>query len=149
MISSSADVTAVNHMQSNPLYENTFYDSIPDGYSLSPVRSNSYDSHIYQDMPELIRRPHNNGHHPPSSLPLNNGQTCLDMESPSLEQMKRAQTVVAEAVGGSESTVTEPPETEPVNMETEPVNTETERESEYITMHSVTEQPASVLQTDV
>ena len=103
-------------MQPNPLYENSYYDSIPDSYSLPPVRSPSYDSHIYQDMPELVCRLHGAGNLPPPP-----GHSCV---SDSIEDMKRVQTVVAEAVG------------------------EGERESEYITMHSVTE-VAPALQTDV
>ena len=42
-----------NGMHPNPLYENTLYETISDSYSLP--RYQSYDSHIYQDMPDLVR----------------------------------------------------------------------------------------------
>lgn len=109
-------------MQPNPFYENTYYDSIADANSPPPVRSPSYDSHIYQDMPELVCRLHANGTLPNSSLSQPLSSCVVPDDSSSLEEMKRVQTVVAEAAG--------------------------ERESEYITMHSVTE-PVPVLQTDV
>ena len=41
-----------NQMQPNPLYENTLYDTIQD---FGLPRPPSYESHIYQDMPELVR----------------------------------------------------------------------------------------------
>jgi hypothetical protein len=111
-------------MHPNPFYENTYYDSIPDPNSPPSFRPPSYDSHIYQDLPELVCRLQTNGNLPTPSLsqPLS---SCVVQEgTPSLEEMKRVQTVVAEAVG------------------------ERERESEYITMHSVTE-PVPVLQTEI
>lgn len=41
-------------MQTNPLYENTVYDSIPESFALPPPPS--YESHIYQELPEMVRR---------------------------------------------------------------------------------------------
>jgi hypothetical protein len=120
------DTTVVNQMRPNPFYENTYYDSIPDPNSPYSFRPPSYDSHIYQDMPELVCRLQANGNLPtPSpSQPLS---SCVVPDgTSSLEEMKRVQTVVAEAVGERER----------------------ERESDYITMHPVTE-PVPVLQTEV
>lgn len=41
-------------MQTNPLYENTVYDTIQESFTLPPPPS--YEGHIYQELPELVRR---------------------------------------------------------------------------------------------
>ena len=41
-------------MQTNPLYENTVYDSIPESFALPPPPS--YESHVYQELPALFGR---------------------------------------------------------------------------------------------
>ena len=107
-------------MQPNPLYENTYYDTIPElNLPLPRTRSPSYESHIYQDMPELIRRLQVSNGQPPSMAPPH--MTSCG----SLEELKRVQCTVVQVDEGV-----------------------MERESEYVTMQSVTES-TSPLQTDV
>lgn len=111
-------------MQHNPFYENTYYDTIQDGnFTIPRNRSPSYDSHIYQDMPELVRRLQATNELPSNGPPptLSSSSGC-DMGD--LEDMKRVQCTV---VG---------------------VEVPIERESDYVVMQSVTESPTP-LATDV
>ena len=124
-------------MHPNPLYENTYYDTVSESYSNPP----SYESHIYQDMPELVRRLQASGDLVPSTeRPVGQTMCC---QPDDVEEMKRVQcTMVGCAetfgqMGGGGAVGGEEREGEMGG-----------RESEYVTMQSVTES-TSPLQTNV
>lgn len=106
-------------MQTNPLYENTVYDTIQESFTLPPPPS--YEGHIYQELPELVRR------------------VPADDESLPVE---RAPPTPCTAV-----TVCVEEELEDEGKNEIDSGGAVERESDYIVMQSVTE-PPSPLQTE-
>lgn len=97
-------------MQTNPFYENTVYDSIPESFALPPPPS--YESHIYQDLPELARRvPAENESFPVETHPTPYTAVDVCVEEEQEDEGKN------EADNGG-------------------------RESDYIVMQSVTEPPS-------
>ena len=112
-----------NVMHPNPLYENTDYETIPESLVLPCYQS--YESHIYQDMPDLVRRLQANNEIFLVSGDGSPGSCAVTVES--------SGEMVAEGKGGC--TV----------LEDERV---VERESDYVVMQSVPE-VSSPLATDV
>lgn len=129
-------------MQPNPLYENTYYDSISESYTLPRTNTPPYESHIYQDMPELVQRLQANGDLPSCSTQRHiiTDQCCPERDE--VEEMKRVQCTTVGCGEVFEQVVPE------VVVEGEREVGEGERESEYVTMQSVTD-TISPLQTDV
>jgi hypothetical protein len=111
-----------NGMHPNPLYENTLYETIPE--SLTLPRYQSYDSHIYQDMPDLVRR-----------LQANNEIFLVSGEGSAESCTATESSEEAVEEGKGQCTV----------LEEERV---VERESDYVVMQSVPDVP-SPLATDV